>query len=215
MEDFQWVEAWLREQELIGKIKAIEAEIAEVQSAPRSHDEVRAEIARVKENHSDLADVLKEYQTGTVDSINVGALVVPLVAQLLTDKAIDAALKELPRGMSREEKEAKITTLTARIKGLMEQIRRECWPDDRRVCDEAGNQLPGPAGDRWYSFLYKWGLELRHVSAEGPRDWQGYLMKPGSPTYENYLRLGLNRLRQGGFLTYETLPTFEEKYNDL
>ena len=190
-DNFGWVELWIKEQNFIKEGLCIESQMSEIRNAPRSLAEVRREIARFRQEVpgiDTLRGILERFQKGELASFDVETFA-SLKAHALAAVDIEAALKDLPEGMSVQEKEAQLAVLEAKIIEIRQKIKSECWPDSRRAFDADGRPVPGAPGDRWLNFILGWAKFPRQYP---PLDFNGNRVVIDSPVHKVYVRLGLN-----------------------
>ena len=202
-DNFGWVELWVKEQNFIKEVKAIEVQMAEICNAPCSPEDVRAEITRFRQKISGidtLRGIFERFLKGELASFDVETF----HAYSLADNDIEAALKNLPEGMTKHEKKTRLASLQAEIIEIRQRIKSECWQDSRKG---------GPLGDRWLAFIVGWASHSRQFGV--PVDFHSRPLEIGSPLHEVFVRLGLNKISQSGFFQPLTLtcPAPEESPN--
>jgi hypothetical protein len=207
--NYSWVDPYLKGKKYQGEIKALKGELEGVQKFPRAKVEILEELDGMGDQVKALRvetvrDVFSRYQNGQVSGlsphvfaqvfINAGSAVVGLghtaahdYDSLLAPGIIEAALSELPEGMTGVEKGAKIADLETKIKALEAEIETECWPDSRKVFDDMGRKTNA---DRWQEVVDHW----RKVAApyNKPVDFHGYAIEQSGPAWEAFRKLGIS-----------------------
>lgn len=210
LENYSWVGPYLKGLKYQEEIKTLKGEIEEIQKTPRAKGEILEELKgigdRVKALRvEELNKIFSRFQNGGISSLTPHVFAQVWIApnaaivglshtaahdfeSLLAPGIIEVALKELPEGMTRAEKEAKIAGLNAKIEALGIKIEKECWPDSRKVFTDTGEM--DPHADRWKEVVDHW----RKVAApyNKPVDFFGLAIKQGDPAWEAFGKLGFS-----------------------
>jgi hypothetical protein len=208
--NYSWVDQYLKGLKYQKEIKALKEEIEGVQRFPRAKVEILEELKgmgdQVKALRVEgLRAVFSRFQNGEITGltphvfaqifINAQSAVVGLshtaahdFDSLLAPGIIEAALSELPKGMTGAEKEGKIAGLKAKIAALEAKAEQECWPDSRKVFDDQAKRKPHT--DRWQEVVDHW----RKVAApyNKPVDYYGRAIEQHDPAWEAFRKLGFS-----------------------
>lgn len=208
--NYSWVDQYLKGLKYQEAIKALKEEVGGVQGFPRAQVEILEELKgmgdRVKALRVEgVRAVFSRFQNGEITRItphnfaqifiNAQSAIVGLshtaahdFDSLLALGIIEAALSELPKGMTGAEKEAKIADLKAKIAALEAKAEKECWPDSRKVFDDQAQW--NPHADRWQEVVDHW----RKIAApyNKPVDFYGLAIEQHDPAWEAFRKLGFH-----------------------
>jgi hypothetical protein len=212
---FTWVDQYLKGLEFDKQIEDLKGEIEAIRREPLGKSDIlealQALPGMVKTVRiQTVRTVLQSFQNGEIQQLTphsfaqVWAGPGPSIISpshtgahgfeaLLDEKIIAAALELLPEGLTRAEKQSRISALEAKIKKLKEQRDKECWPPERYVYDDLGRPMPG--SDRWGRVVSEW----RKVAApyKIPVDLEGYGLDPGDPADQAFKQLRLSKCQVG------------------
>jgi hypothetical protein len=206
--NYLWVDQYLKGLKYQEEIKGFKEEIERVQRFTRAKVEMIEELKGIGDQVTALrvaqvGEIMSRWQAGEISKLTPAAfahvVIVPGAASLsrshtaahdfdslLAPGIIEAALSELPEGMTEAEKAGKISDLEAKIAALEAKIEKECWPDSRKVFDDKGQR--DPFADRWQEVVDHW----RKVAApyNKPVDFHGYAVEQTDPAWEAFRKLG-------------------------
>jgi hypothetical protein len=208
LDNYSWVDQYLKGLKYQEAIKALKEEIEGVQRFPRAKPEILEALkgigGQVKARRvAQVGSILAAWQNGEIQSLTPETFalvwVVPEGAglsrshtaahdfdSLLAPGIIEAALKELPKGMTAAEKAAKITELKAKIEALEAKLEQECWPESRKVFDDKAQR--DPHADRWQEVVESWGKVAAPYNK--PVDLYGRIIEQTDPAWEAFRKLG-------------------------
>jgi hypothetical protein len=201
---YDWVDEYLRDQEIREEIASCQAGIDAAQKSLIDKSEIRKGLeGRIKKVNDfrllQLAEHLKDVQRRECGFFNelhldgkkiAGSTFAPYLIEI-PSKTLDALVESLPEGVPAVQIAKKVAELQKRIAELEKKIAAEVSPKSRWVFNSKGDPEPYPGGCRWRTFFRVWSGVARRFS--GPVNIEGY--KPAdSAEFEAYLRLGLNEV---------------------
>lgn len=174
LENYSWVEPYLRDLKKREKVRELEGEIVKVQNSLIGKEKVKEDfIEWRKETKKEFLDLIRknllEVQGRRKDFDGLACdaemrLFRCLLISSLSDKEIEEIFKDIPDGVSQSEIDKKVRGLEGEIRKLTEELNKSLARKDRWIYSESGEPLPWPEGCRWRIFVENWERLQSHFS---------------------------------------------------
>ena len=176
---YSWIDSYLRDKALRGKIDLLRQKSREVQALPIDRNELKAMFNSALETVRNervtwLRDLLLTAQNRQGAMLNshrlrLGGDYIPDLG--LSPKDIDKAFMELAPGIKQSEIESEVKKHREEIASIEKLITDELSPSSRFIFNDDGSIVPYPQGCRWTQFVNAW--EVIAPRFDGPVDIEG------------------------------------------